>query len=337
MRMKILKRVLSLIDGFIRPILRLLFSFSIHSKDTRSSTLYKRFVSYRELLTGQTASDEIKRLVEGDKPCMVARFGSLELMVAAKYRLMRQKDFRSKLTDYINTGDKAWWDIYIRTAIKNNSGFFPVTSRNLERFSLLMINSMKKVDLLGSWVYCENLFDEELINAKVCPLRDLEPYFHEKPWTEALKNKKVLVIHPFADSIKYQYEYNRANIYSNPEVLPNFELLTIKAVQSSAGNRTQFKIRFNALDFMVAEGMKIDFDVAIVGCGAYGFPLAAKIKEMGKKAIHLGGPLQILFGIKGKYWDRIPLYSNLYNSYWIRPSKSETPRHYKRVDSGDYW
>ena len=45
---------------------------------------------------------------------------------------------------------------------------------------------------------------------------------------------------------------------------------------------------------------KIDFDVALLGCGAYGLPFAASIKRMGKKAVHLGVATQILFGIKGK-------------------------------------
>ena len=49
--------------------------------------------------------------------------------------------------------------------------------------------------------------------------------------------------------------------------------------------------------------MKIDFDVAIIGCGAYGFPLAAKLKQAGKQAIHLAGATQLLFGIKGKRWE----------------------------------
>jgi threonine dehydrogenase-like Zn-dependent dehydrogenase len=39
---------------------------------------------------------------------------------------------------------------------------------------------------------------------------------------------------------------------------------------------------------MIDEIGKIDFDVAILGCGAYGLPLAAAIKGMGKQAIHLG-------------------------------------------------
>ena len=47
------------------------------------------------------------------------------------------------------------------------------------------------------------------------------------------------------------------------------------------------------------------FDVAIIGCGAYGMPLAAMLKQAGKQAIHLGGATQLLFGIKGKRWEEI--------------------------------
>ena len=41
-----------------------------------------------------------------------------------------------------------------------------------------------------------------------------------------------------------------------------------------------------------------NFDIALIGCGAYGFPLAAFVKGIGKKAVHIGGPLQLFFGIK---------------------------------------
>ena len=42
---------------------------------------------------------------------------------------------------------------------------------------------------------------------------------------------------------------------------------------------------------MSEEIAKIDFDIALIACGAYGFPLASRIKNMGKIAIHCGGPL----------------------------------------------
>ena len=76
-----------------------------------------------------------------------------------------------------------------------------------------------------------------------------------------------------------------------------------------------------------------DFDVALIGCGAYGFPLAAYVKRLGKQAIHVGGPLQLYFGIKGKRWDN----SGLYNEYWISPSDNERPKNLNKVEGGCYW
>ena len=82
---------------------------------------------------------------------------------------------------------------------------------------------------------------------------------------------------------------------------------------------------------------QIDFDIAIVGCGAYGLPLAAKIKEIGKQAIHLAGATQILFGIRGARWDVRPEMQKYFNEYWIRPSDSERPKDAQSVEGACYW
>jgi len=122
-------------------------------------------------------------------------------------------------------------------------------------------------------------------------------------------------------------------------LLPEFELEVIPAVQSIAGQETEFEDWFQALDFMKAEIAKKEFDVCILGCGAYGFPLASFIKNMGKKAIHLGGSTQLLFGIKGQRWEQYIVYpySNLFNENWVRPSSTETPQRAKSVEGGCYW
>ena len=39
---------------------------------------------------------------------------------------------------------------------------------------------------------------------------------------------------------------------------------------------------FQALWYMYEEISKIDYEIAIIGCGAYGFPLAGLIKKDGK-------------------------------------------------------
>ncbi len=114
----------------------------------------------------------------------------------------------------------------------------------------------------------------------------------------------MLVIHPFENTIRKQYE-KKDLLFENPDVLPDFKLLTLKAVQSIGNKSNGFGDWFEALDFMYDEALKRDFDVAILGCGAYGLPLAARLKQAGKQVIHLGGSVQILFGIKRNRWDTI--------------------------------
>jgi len=90
---------------------------------------------------------------------------------------------------------------------------------------------------------------------------------------------------------------------------------------------------------MYNQAKKIDFDVAIIGCGAYGFPLAAKLKDLGKTVIHMGGVTQMLFGIRGQRWETDVKAGaiNLPNEYWVRPDKNEVPLNSNQIEGGCYW
>ena len=119
--------------------------------------------------------------------------------------------------------------------------------------------------------------------------------------------------------------------------MPNFQLITLKSVQSIAGEKTDFNTWFDALDSMKKKIDDIDFDISIIGCGAYGLPLASYIKSIGKQAIHLGGATQILFGIKGKRWEERSDFVVLFNEFWKNPDNSEIPRNSHNVENGCYW
>ena len=84
----------------------------------------------------------------------------------------------------------------------------------------------------------------------------------------------------------------------------------------------------------------MNFDIAIIGCGAYGFPLAVKLKKAGKQAIHLGGAAQLLFGIKGKRWESDPAFEyvqKFFNDSWVYPDEAERPQKAHIVEGGCYW
>ena len=90
---------------------------------------------------------------------------------------------------------------------------------------------------------------------------------------------------------------------------------------------------FHSLDEMKSQMESADFDIALVGAGAWSLPLVAYAKKIGKKGIHLGGLLQLLFGIKGGRYD----HEEIYNTAWIRPLSSEVPLNFKKLEQGAYW
>jgi hypothetical protein len=283
---------------------------------------------------GQEASDYIKGLLEDDKPVMIARFGSVELSCLVDYR--NRPSLKNGIRFITNKSESFGYRKSTLYTVGNNAGFFPVTRKNLHRFSQLMLEVMPLVDVLGSWQTNELIFADELSRAVKVPLGDLEPYFHSNPWSEVLKGKKVLVVHPFEESVRLQYK-NRDLLFADKRVLPDFELITIKAVQSIANTPCGFETWFDALDYMKREIDKHDFDIAIIGCGAYGFPLAAYVKSIGKKAVHLGGATQMLFGIKSKSWEDEPNFHYLMNEHWVKPKETERPANYQSVEGGRYW
>lgn len=306
--------------------LKLLFSYLLNTNKNQDLVQFE--------LQKQQASDYIRDLLLSEKPVMIARFGSVELNCVAEYRnpINLQNCVRFVL------GKSAYLG-YSRSTyltMSNNAGFFPACKTNLDYFSQLMLESMPLVDVLGSWRAEESLFKAQLVSAKKVPLGDLEPYFHENPWSEVLQGKKILVIHPFEESILEQYAKHDF-LFKDQRVLPKFELQTLKAVQSIAGTPCAYNTWFDALDAMKREIVKRDFDIAIIGCGAYGFPLAAYIKSLGKKAVHLGGATQILFGVKGKSWEQREDFKQLFNDFWIYPKISEIPNNFLNVENGRYW
>lgn len=281
-------------------------------------------VDYRgyTILDAQSGNERIKSLVIDGKTAMVARCGATEMRC---------------IGEYLATGS---FSESIKREISELSGVFPASENLLIKFCEYYMECVGQADVLALWgvgsesrVVKANCSE----NTTFVQLTALEPYYFEKPWSLALRGRKVLVIHPFEESIRKQY-YNREKLFSNPEVLPEFASLNcIRAVQSIAGQKTQFETWFDALDYMKNQIKQVDFDVAIIGAGAYGLPLAAYVKQMGKIAIQMSGSTQILFGIKGKRWEQIPEISKMFNEYWVRPTENETPKKSEKVEGGSYW
>lgn len=282
----------------------------------------------REIRFEQAGNDRIGELISQDVPLMIARLGATELRCLRFYLEKRVRG-------------KGPYSEKVRQSITNLSGFFPADDASLDVFSTFFLEHLKQIDVLAVWF---NRY-EEVISKRYCPdaelvdLTCLEPFHFNNPWSGKLAGKKVLVIHPFADSIRRQFCDKRHLLFASPDILPDFELHTIKAVQSIAGAKVEFPTWFDAYRHMCDQMAKVEFDICLIGAGAYGLPLASFAKSLGKQAIHMGGVTQILFGIKGKRWEELHADSTalLFNEHWVRPMDSETPGNKNLVEKGCYW
>ena len=292
------------------------------------------------------ASDLIYNLLASGKPCMIARYGAFELASVINY--LGVKNAQHSCLKYISgKSPQWWWNKRLMKFMQSNAGFFPSTEENLMKFGEMMVEDSKQLDILGSWLPDEKTMITSFnLNLTKVTLLALEPYWSKNPWSRILEGKKVLVIHPFASLIEQQYKEKREILFDDKQVLPKFDLKTIKAVQSLGGD-CEYSDWFEALSSMKKQMDATDYDIVLLGCGAYGFPLAAHAKRMGKQSVHLGGALQLLFGIRGKRWDnpnygiqefgKQNTYKTLFNDSWIYPSASYIPSKAKQVEGGCYW
>lgn len=310
-----------------------------------------KFLEPECIIDRDQANDEIYSLLVRDAPCMISRFGTTELNCINNYLCIHDsKPIYKKLVEYITDYTHTpWWNEGHFYFMSVYSGIFPPNAETAEKFSERYLMDTPEIDLLGSFQYFEKFMPLADGIPKV-QLETLYPFFCRNPWTKALEGKKVLVVHPFDKTIERQYQ-KRTKIFSNPEILPSFELITMQAVQSIAGSPVGFANWFEALKSMEEKINSIDFDICILGCGAYGLPLAAHVKRLGKKAVHLGGGTQLLFGIKGKRWEEqyaskllyrgqheIDVdYKKLFNADWIYPLDEERPINASKVENACYW
>lgn len=289
--------------------------------------------AHKTVMSSAKTNAYIFDMIESGKPFLACRFGNTELQTVVGNLKVKLLGHSKEADEYL---DK-WF-----TRLGKDSGFFPVDYQYVDKFTDCILHAAGQADLLAMWhLNMEDFVIEQYANqADLTFLFRLEPWLYNgRPWSAALKGKKVLVIHPFEDTIRAQYE-RRDKLFPGTDILPEFELHTLKAIQTLCGEKDErFGTWFDALDYMYEEAMKIDFDIAIIGCGAYGMPLAAMLKKAGKQAIHLGGATQLLFGIKGRRWEENypSKIATLFNEYWVYPAESEKPKNASTVEMGCYW
>ena len=278
----------------------------------------------------EVANDWIAEVLRANEPAAIGKLGSSECLTLAWHLGLR------RFYKYTWTSP-AFGDL----DLAEQSGVFPRTEEMFHQFAELFLERLQDMDGCAVW----HNVGESTVLAQTCPearrleLRSLEPYFFGFPWSAKLAGKRVLVVHPFESSIRSQFS-RREHLWPNHrEMLPQFEL---EVVRSPYGfSKTDFPDWLAMLRWLEqqvkAVHRRAPFDIALIGCGAAGLPLASFVKQLGAIGIHTGGATQLFFGIRGERWDKMPAFQRFFNGAWVRPRPEETPQEAGQVDQGGYW
>jgi hypothetical protein len=279
-----------------------------------------------KILSAKEGNDLIADLI--GKPSAIGKIGSSEIAAVRHYW---------KLSDSQGHCENWGWEA---GRLYRNAGVYPPEPAILSRFCRIYEEALTHLDVLGVWFnFGENTAWRRFApNVALTALRGLEPYYHERPWSSRLAGKRVLVVSPFAETIRAQYCRRQEFWRAKPDVLPEFDLLTLRTPQSAYLVPPDYPDWCVALDALREQIASLSFDVALVGAGAWSIPLVAHAKSLGAWAMHLGGATQILFGVKGKAWETLnPQVAAFFNEAWTRPSAAETPQAANEIERGRYW
>ena len=216
-----------------------------------------------------------------------------------------------------------------------------INCRDEQEFALwveLYFNAVGNLDWILGWNgKAEDEFLKQCaLHVDVCrEFADIEPFSHGKDgWHYGLKDKKVLVVSSFKDSIEAQVP-NYGKIWEGAEIGP-VEVVSCPQPYQITGEEPSY---FTGNCYhMIEQIAHKDFDLCIIGAGGYSLILCDAVKNLGKQAIHLGGATQVLFGIKGSRFDRNFEDQDWYGTkHFISPLKSDIPKNHWMVENSCYW
>ena len=237
--------------------------------------------------------------------------------------------------------------LFIQLSIEN--GIYNLTKNSLSRYVKLYKETIEKSDSLAVFInlmVTQQKYFVENNKLETLYSRVLEPFYcckdNIKPWSHYLLGKKVLIVNPFVDSFQQQLK-NNFQIFKDPEkklFLDEQEFVFYKTYNTSAGNALHENWE-KTYDMMCDDISKLDFDIALLGCGGYGLPLCNYIHEkLDKSVIYIGGGLQLLFGVMGARWENVQMWKDIIKenqTKFIRPSKEEQIENKERVEGGCFW
>ena len=270
----------------------------------------------------EETSEALCHAIDSGLPFAAIHFGATELSCLNNH-------------EKIELGFKSNYKPSVVYSMKNNAGFFPADQAHLKRYGDTLIPLLKEATFLGIMgLHMEEYFQEIYCpDSKILLYEGIEPLRGD--WSSHLQGKKVLVVSPFSEQIREQYAKREKLFPKGSNILPEFTLLTIDSPLTCADETMKDSDFFQELEKMKKAMATCDFDIALVGAGAYGNFLVLEAKRLGKQGIQTGGATSTLFGMIGKRWDKREHVAKYVNPSWTRPSKK--PAGYEKIEGGAYW
>jgi hypothetical protein len=286
--------------------------------------------------------DYIKDKLASNSPFIIPRIAGIENNFAVFAHIKRAT----------NTNEVDGYFQQVAPAMKTNAGIYLPNINSIMRYSELYLKAFENCELMGAWeaqgTYIQHIAQSyEFMRNSFQNKRmfwvfalDIFHYIYDsKAWTKSLKDKRILIISPFIDSIREKVPI-RDKLYDGVDLFPGCSFIYAKPPMTQAGEPSRdFETELNEFTKRL-DYIKNDYDVALVSCGGYGNLVCNYIFEKHKKsAIYVGGVLQMYFGVLGSRWlkerpDVVRLYLN---PHWSKPKASERPLNCDQVEGGCYW
>ena len=149
-----------------------------------------------------------------------------------------------------------------------------------------------------------------------------------RAFSETLCGRRILVVSPFGNSIGINFD-KRRHFFKNYDY-PEFELITLNVPITYAGlpdDHYPDHDWFATAAALQRQVQRLDFDIALLGCGSYAMPLGVFIEQtMRRKAVFVGGVLQLFFGIFGRRYMNQYFLDQINAEHFIRPIEADRYR-----------
>ena len=220
-----------------------------------------------------------------------------------------------------------------------NAGFFG-DEEALKKWKGQMLEALMNADCNLRVVTCRSFFVCDDVLTKLNLYIPTLPYVEELSFWISFINKmkttSIGIISYFSEQMKCQSKiidkvFNNKLKYTKS--MDSFKF--IFSENTIQGNEPDNKTFEEVFDDLLQRSLKADCDVYLISCGCYGIPLCNELKKHGKRAVYVGGLLQLLFGLKGKRWDSREEINIHYNKYWKYPTKK--PLNADLVENSCYW